>query len=37
MVAEPIIVTDPDDPRLDDFRDLTTADRGPTVRAAAAW
>lgn len=29
MVAEPIIVTDPDDPRLDDFRDLTTADRRP--------
>ncbi|QNK81186.1 RNA methyltransferase [Nakamurella sp. PAMC28650] len=25
----PILVSDPDDPRLDDFRDLTTADRRP--------
>ncbi len=29
MVRRPIIVTDPDDRRLDDFRDLTTADRRP--------
>ncbi len=36
MVAEPMIaapapirIDDPDDPRLDDFRDLTTADRRP--------
>ena len=29
MVSEPITVTDPADPRLDDFRDLTTADRRP--------
>ncbi len=28
-VPEPITITDPDDPRLDDFRDLTTADRRP--------
>lgn len=25
----PIVIDDPDDPRLDDFRDLTTADRRP--------
>ena len=25
----PIEITDPDDARLDDFRDLTTADRRP--------
>src|ERR1700712_3341161 len=29
MVSEPITVTDPADPRLDDFRDLTLADRRP--------
>ncbi len=29
MVREPITITDPNDPRLDDFRDLTTADRRP--------
>ena len=29
MVPEPILITDVDDPRLDDFRDLTTADRRP--------
>ena len=29
LVSEPIVVTDPADPRLDDFRDLTLADRRP--------
>jgi len=29
LVAEPISVTDPADPRLDGFRDLTVADRRP--------
>lgn len=29
MVREPIPITDPNDSRLDDFRDLTTADRRP--------
>ena len=28
-MSEPIVVTDPADPRLDDFRDLTLADRRP--------
>ncbi|MET3804281.1 tRNA G18 (ribose-2'-O)-methylase SpoU [Nakamurella sp. UYEF19] len=28
-MTSPIQITDPDDPRLDDFRDLTTADRRP--------
>lgn len=28
-MSEPILVTDPADPRLDDFRDLTLADRRP--------
>ena len=28
-MSELIEITDPDDPRLDDFRDLTTADRRP--------
>ena len=28
-MSEPILVTDPADPRLDDFRDLTSADRRP--------
>jgi tRNA G18 (ribose-2'-O)-methylase SpoU len=29
VVREPVTITDPNDPRLDDFRDLTTADRRP--------
>ncbi|WP_149361576.1 TrmH family RNA methyltransferase [Lolliginicoccus suaedae] len=28
-MAHPVDITDPDDPRVDDFRDLTTADRRP--------
>ncbi len=28
-MSDPITITDPADPRLDDFRDLTTADRRP--------
>ncbi|WP_278313500.1 TrmH family RNA methyltransferase [Lolliginicoccus levis] len=28
-MAQPVDITDPDDPRVDEFRDLTTADRRP--------
>lgn len=37
MPAGPLAteITDPDDPRLDDFRELTTA--GPTAPVGAGW
>ncbi|MDQ3463261.1 MAG: RNA methyltransferase, partial [Actinomycetota bacterium] len=28
-MADPHVIQDPSDPRLDDFRDLTVADRRP--------